>query len=162
VYAELRTLAATRLRFERAGHTLQPTDLAHEAWLRLAEIDPELWQDRPRFMATAARLLRQILVDHARRRRCLKRGRGAAPLAIEEKVLPAPSPGPAPLLDLEEALSQLSELNARAGRVAELRVFGGLTCAETAEALNVSPRTVEGDWATGKAWLRRRLLERAS
>jgi RNA polymerase sigma factor (TIGR02999 family) len=155
VYRELRRRAAAHLRRERAGHTLQPTALVHEVYLRLVGTDGVSWQNRAHFYAVAGRLMRRILIDHARARRARKRDGGSAVLLsddIDSKE--------APLLDalvLDEALDRLAVLDARQASIVELRVFGGMTVEETAEALGVSARTVKSDWQMARAWLSRAL-----
>jgi RNA polymerase sigma factor (TIGR02999 family) len=156
LYQELKRQAAGYLRGERAGHTLQPTALAHETYLRLIGRRDFAWQDRAHFMATAARAMRGILVDHARRRRAQKRGGGReqvpldATMAIEEQR-------PVAFDDLDRALEDLARRSERQAKVVELRYFGGLSAEETAEVLGVSAVTVKRDWATARAWLYRQL-----
>jgi RNA polymerase sigma factor (TIGR02999 family) len=155
IYQELRRLAGHYLRAERAGHTLQPTALVHEAYLRLAGEDRADWQDRAHFMGVAARVMRRILVEYARGRATEKRGRGAVRLEIDALD---PRTGATPLVEIlvvDEVLLRLAELDPQQGRVVELRYFAGLTVEETAEALRISPRTVKRDWAMASAWLRR-------
>jgi RNA polymerase sigma factor (TIGR02999 family) len=156
VYAELRRQAAGHLRDERPGHTLQPTALAHEAYLRLVGRGDYPWQNRAHFMAVAARAMRAILVDHARRRNAVKRGGGRAPASIDTFV---EMEGGAAVRfdDLDQALQDLARLSERQARVVELRYFGGLTIEEAAEVLDVSAMTVKRDWATARAWLYREL-----
>jgi len=157
VYRELRRLAGSYLRDERIGHTLQPTALVHEAFLRLAGQDRANWQNRAQFMGVAAQLMRRILVDYARRRAAGKRG-GAA-VRLDEEHFQASS-GPQSLeivLAVDEVLGMLEQVDPQQARVVELRYFGGLSVEETAAALGISPRTVKGDWALAKAWLRTRL-----
>ncbi len=156
VYRELRERAAGYLRGERPGHTLQPTALAHETYLRLAGRPDFPWQNRAHFMAVAARAMRLILVDHARRRRAAKRGGGDAPLEFDTGVVLAAG-ATVEFDDLDRALSDLARLSERQARVVELRYFGGLTIEETGEVLGVSPMTVKRDWATARAWLYREL-----
>jgi RNA polymerase sigma-70 factor, ECF subfamily len=151
-YEELLRVARRHLLRERPGHTLNTTALVHEAYLKLAGQDGTGWRDRSRFLAIASRAMRQILVDHARGRDRHKRGGGARPVTLrtdagsgqEETV---------DLLALDEALEKLAEHDARLGQVVECRFFGGLTAAETAEALGVSLRTVERDWTRARAHL---------
>jgi RNA polymerase sigma factor (TIGR02999 family) len=154
VYAHLRNIAANRLRAERDGHTLQPTALVHEAWLRLMRQHGADWQNRSQFFAIAAQIMRRILVDHARRRLASKRGDGAAMLDIDElaDVIASPMPDDR-LVSLNTALEQLSAIDERQARVVELRFFGGLSVEETAEVLTLSPTTVKREWATARAWL---------
>jgi RNA polymerase sigma-70 factor, ECF subfamily len=156
VYQELRHLAAGYLRGERTGHTLQPTALAHEAYLRLVGLREPGWQGRSHFLAVAARAMRGILVDHARRRRALKRGGGQTPLSLEPTMMVADG-GEVAFDDLDRALNDLARHSERPARVVELRYFGGLTIDETAEVLGISPVTVKRDWAFARAWLYREL-----
>jgi len=158
VYRELRQQAAGFLRGERSSHTLQPTALAHEVYLRLAGRRDFPWQNRAHFMAVAARAMRSILVDHARRRRAAKRGGGDTPLSLDTGVMLAAEGSSAPEHDdLDRALTDLARLSDRQARVVELRYFGGLSIEETGEALGISPMTVKRDWATARAWLYREL-----
>ena len=136
VYAALHRIAASRLRSERGGHTLQPTALVHEAWLRLSTDRAAGWQNREQFFAVAARTMRHLLVDHARRRLAVKRGDGAPVVPIDElaDVIASPLPDER-LLDLNAALDQLTVLDERQGRIVELRFFGGLSIEETAAVM---------------------------
>ena len=156
VEAELRQIAKRYMRAEQRGHTLQTTALIHEAYIRLVRQDPIQYQDRFHFFAIAARLMRQILVDHARRSRRAKRGGGGDVLPLEE-ALYLSSARSSHLIDLDDALLRLAELDTRKARVVELRYFGGLNVDETAQALQVSPNTVIRDWALSKAWLKREM-----
>lgn len=156
VYEELRRVARARLRGERDGHTLQTTALVHEAYVRLADLDRMTVRDRGHFFAMASRLMREILVDHARRRNAEKRGGGAEVVSLED-ANPAAVADAVDLLALDEALTQLAAFEARLCQVVELRFFGGLSIAETAVALDVSPATIERDWVVAKAWLYQRL-----
>ena len=156
VYRELKRLAASYLRNERAEHTLQPTALAHEAYLRLVGRESIVWQNRAHFLGVAARAMREILVDHARRRKALKRG-GGAPLTVYDEGLGVAGGRPIEFDDLDQALIDLSKLSERQARVVELRYFGGLSIEETGEVLGISPVTVKRDWATARAWLYREL-----
>ena len=156
VYAELRRVARARLRSERHAQSLQTTALVHEVYLRLVDIDRLTFESRAHFFAVAARLMRQILVDHARRRRAEKRGGGAGMLTLED-VSPAASPNIVDVIALDVALDELARVEERLSRVVELKFFAGLTIDETAIALEVSPATVERDWAVAKAWLYERL-----
>jgi len=153
VYEELRRLAASRLRNERASHTLQATALVHEAWLRLADQHAD-WQNRAHFFASAAGAMRRILVDHARRRTTAKRGHAATGVPIDDvmDLLPAPMPDQR-LLALDEALDRLATLDARQAQVVELRFFAGLSVEDAAELLEISPTTIKREWATARAWL---------
>jgi RNA polymerase sigma factor (TIGR02999 family) len=155
VYRELRQQAASFLRGERPGHTLQPTALAHEAYLRLAGRRDYPWQNRAHFMAVAARAMRNILVDHARRKRARKRGGGDLPVVLDTGV--AVAAAAVEFDDLDRALVDLARLSERQARVVELRYFGGMSIEETGEALGVSAMTVKRDWATARAWLYREL-----
>ncbi|HEY7504342.1 MAG TPA: sigma-70 family RNA polymerase sigma factor [Gemmatimonadales bacterium] len=165
VYGELRRQAARRLRAQPEGHTLQATDLVHEAYLRLVDRGGAGadWHDRSHFFAVAARAMRSILVDHARARRTAKRGGGAPALtlgAADAASAPADQSSD-PRVDVEaldEALTRLAALDPRQARVVELRYFGGLSIGEAAEALGVSHATVEREWRTARLWLRRELV----
>jgi RNA polymerase sigma-70 factor, ECF subfamily len=161
LYGELRRLAARYMRDERAGHTLQPTALVHEAFLRLAGQDRANWQNRAQFMGIAGQLMRRILVDHARKRHAAKRG-GSTMVTLNETNVKqwANVSLPEEILAVDEALARLEEVDAQQSRVVELRYFGGLSAAETAEAMGVSQRTVEREWAMAKAWLLAELSER--
>jgi RNA polymerase sigma factor (TIGR02999 family) len=160
VYDELRALADAYMRRERAGHTLQPTALVHEAFLRLLRLPPGSVQNRIHFFALAAQAMRRILADHARRHRAAKRGGGAVrvPLELVEGGAPAtPAGDDVAADDLDAALEDLAKLDERQARVVELRFFGGLSIEETAEVLAVSPATVKLDWLVARAWLHREL-----
>jgi RNA polymerase sigma-70 factor (ECF subfamily) len=154
VYNEMRHLAAHFLRNEREGHTLQPTALVHEAYLRLAGQKRAQWQNRAQFMAVAAQVMRRILVDYARQRVAAKRGGNEAPVEIEVAEISDSAEQSAEVLAVDEALIRLGEFDPQQARVVELRYFGGLTVEETAEALDIAPRTVKREWATAKAWLK--------
>lgn len=156
VYEELRRVARARLRQEQPGHTLQATALVHEAYLRLVGSHDHTPQNRTHLFAMAARLMREILVDHARRKAAGKRGGTATMIALDESV-PAPEIATIDILALDEALSELHDLDPRLCRVVELRFFAGLNINETAQALQVSTATVERDWTISKAWLHQRL-----
>jgi RNA polymerase sigma factor (TIGR02999 family) len=158
VYAELRRVASARLRHEAPNHTLQTTALVHEAYVRLVGLDRLALRDRVHFFAMAARLMREILVDHARRRDAQKRGGGITVLGLDEAAAGAGAERAlVDVLALDEALTELHALDERLGRVVELRYFAGLNIAETADALDVSSATVERDWTVSKAWLLQRL-----
>jgi RNA polymerase sigma factor (TIGR02999 family) len=161
VYAALRSLAGKYLRSERAGHTLQPTALVHEAFLNLVGGETPAWRDRAHFFAVAARAMRRILINHALARKALKRGgrRERTPLTI---VVGPEAPAPIDLLALDEAISKLAARDERQARVVELRFFGGLANKEIAEMLGVSLRTIEGEWSMARAWLSRALSEDVS
>ncbi|MBV6520581.1 MAG: hypothetical protein MNPFHGCM_00698 [Gemmatimonadaceae bacterium] len=156
VYSQLRTLAASYLRNEQRQHTLQPTALVHEAFLRLVDQRTATWQNRAHFLGVAAQVMRRILVDHARRRTAGKRGGGKI-VTLDEELTPQ-----AERLDLvrvDEALDELKAVDERQARVVELRYFGGLSIEETAQVLDVSPATVKRDWVLAKAWLFRALRD---
>jgi len=161
VYAELRGLAAAQLRRERDGHSLFPTALVHEVYLRLIVQDRVSWQNRAHFLALAAQAIRRILVDHARLRRAEKRGGDWSRITLSAVGGDA-SRDPLDLLALEEALAELAALNERQARVVELRFFGGLSEAEAAEILHLHRSTIADDWALARAWLSRRLSESAA
>ncbi len=154
VYDELRRLAAGYLRRERPGHTLQPTALVHEAYVRLVDQRRIDWSNRAQFIGLAAVMMRRILVNHARDRVADKRGAGAehVPLTLAGEGLGAPE---VDVLDLHEALDNLTHSDPRKGRIVELKFFGGLTTEEIAGMLDVSPATVERDWKFARAWLYR-------
>jgi RNA polymerase sigma-70 factor (ECF subfamily) len=154
VYAELRRLAASYLRRERPGHTLEPTALVHEAYVRLRDQRQIDWSNRAQFMGMAAVMMRRILVNHARDRLAEKRGGRAehVPLTLVGETFGAAEVG---LLDLHDALVDLTETDPRKGRIVELKFFGGLTTEEIAETLGISVATVERDWKFARAWLLR-------
>jgi RNA polymerase sigma-70 factor (ECF subfamily) len=155
VYDELHRLARHYMRRERAGHTLQTSALINEAYLRL--IDQNIaWQNRAHFFGIAARVMRQILVDHARAHQYAKRGGGAQKVSLDEAANLAQGRA-ADLIALDEALKSLAAFDAQQARIVELRFFGGLTIEETAEALGISHATVERDWSMARAWLRRQM-----
>lgn len=158
VYAELRRIARMRLSIERGGHTLQPTALVHEAWLRLMQQHGANWQNRAQFFAIAAMAMRRILVDHARRRHTGKRNAGEAPVPLDgiEDIIASPVRDQE-MLALDAALEQLTALDPRQARVVELRFFGGLSIEETAEVMDLSPTTVKREWTTARAWLYREI-----
>jgi RNA polymerase sigma factor (TIGR02999 family) len=143
---------------ERAGHTLQTTAILDEAYLRLVENRQPPWQNRTHFVAAAAQLMRRIMVDHARERHSLKRGGGALRVTLDEAAWVTERRSKE-LLALDEALEKLAAQDSRKSQIVELRYFGGLTVAETAEFLKLSPRTVEREWTMAKAWLYRALTE---
>ena len=156
VYAELRRIAARQLRGERSNHTLQPTALVNEVYMRLVDQRQVAWQDRAHFLGVAAQSMRRILVDHARRRDAGKRGDGAAAVSIDNAREIAAA-GDLPLLALEDALARLEALDPGLARIVELRAFAGLTIDEAAHVLGVSPSTAKRSWRTAKAWLNREL-----
>lgn len=152
LYQELHKLAARKMRLERVNHTLQPTALLNEAYIRLAEVSGSVWHDRAHFLAVAAHAMRHVLVDHARARSAGKRGGIQNQVTFDENVLPAPSQS-VDILALHEALERLSKLDARQGRIVELHFFGGLSFEEIASVLQLSERTVKRDWALARIWL---------
>ena len=157
LYNELRRLAGRYMRDERADHTLQPTALVHEAYLRLTNHDRANWQNRAQFMAVAGQLMRRILVDHARKH-CAKK-RGGLPATLDESCAKqlADVTRPDEILAVHLTLERLERLDPQQGKLVELRYFAGLTAEETAEAMGLSLRTVEREWTTAKAWLRAQL-----
>lgn len=159
VYAELRRIAAGQLRRESPGHTLQPTALVHEAYLRLFDQRHVEWQSRAHFYGVAAQIMRRILVDHARRRQAVKRGDGVTFVSLDEAVDAASMP--LSVIDLHTALERLEQLDPTLGRIVELRAFGGLTVEEAAHVLQISPSTAKREWRAAKAWLTRELAPEA-
>jgi RNA polymerase sigma factor (TIGR02999 family) len=157
VYDELRSVAARYFRRQGANHTLQPTALVHEAFLKLVDQTQAKWKDRAHFFAVAAQAMRQILVNHARARGAEKRGGGRAKIAFADDMAAAASPGEFDPLALDEALTRLAALDERKAKVVELRFFSGLSVEEVAEVLGVSLTTIEGDWRMARAWLSRAL-----
>ena len=158
VYDELRRLASRYLRNERQGHTLQTTALVHEAYLKLVDQKNANLQNRIQFFAVAAQVMRHILVDYARSRGAFKRGGDYCRLSLDEAVISSEEKDP-DRLTLNEALNSLAVIDSQQSRVVELRVFGGLTVEETAEALGVSPRTVKREWSMAKAWLHKQMRD---
>ena len=156
VYQELRRQAARHLRRERREHTLQTTALIHEAYLRLVDQKNVRWQNRAHFFGIAAKLMRQILVDHARKHDAAKRGGMDIKLSLEEAMVMSEGPD-MNLVALDEALTRLATIDPRKGRTVELRYFGGLSMEETAEVLKISPQSVMRDWKLARAWLQREL-----
>jgi RNA polymerase sigma factor (TIGR02999 family) len=154
VYDELKRLARSYLRKERPGHTLQSTALVHEAYLRLVQSPLQL-QNRTHFFAVAARLMREILVDHARSRRAAKRDYRCK--ITLDRAVALPQKRDVDLLALDDALDELSRLDPRQGRIVELRFFGGLSIEETSEILGISPATVKREWTTARSWLHREM-----
>ena len=152
VYAELRRVARARLRAERDGHSLRTTELVHEVYLRLVDLDRMTLDNRAHFFAVASRLMRQILVDHARRRGAEKRGGDVTLISLADASPAAPTTA-VDVLALDEALDALTALDDRLCRVVELKFFGGLTTNEIAEVLQLSPATIERDWSFARAWL---------
>jgi RNA polymerase sigma-70 factor, ECF subfamily len=160
VYAELRHLAQQQLRREPDGHTLTPTALLHEAYLRLVDYQRTQWQGRAHFLAVAATAMRRILVDHARRHRSGKRGGGLHRVSLDSLDLAAAERAEL-ILSLDEALERLRGMDARQASVVEYRFFGGMTEEETAEVLGIGLRTAKRDWAKAKSWLYREISEDA-
>jgi len=173
VYGELRRLAERQLRGERRNHTLQRTALVNEAYLRIINQKNVSWQGRAQFIGLAAQLMRRILIDHARARRRAKRGGGVTPVSLDQtgvalgvsdedevqtEALEFASDPTVDLTAIDAALVRLEALDARQGRIVELRFFGGLTVEETAEVVGVSVATVKREWALARAWLRRELM----
>ena len=156
VYQELRRVARAHLRREGSDHTLQTTALVHEAYLRLVGLNRMTLENRTHFFAMAARLMREILVDHARRKNAVKRGGGITVVGLED-VAASGQDAIVDVLALDRALTDLGALDERLSRVVELRFFAGLSIADTSEALGVSSATVERDWTVAKAWLLQRL-----
>ena len=159
VEAELRRLARGYMSRERRDHTLQPTALINEAFIRLAGAKNLRWQDRAHFFGISAKLMRRVLVDHARARGFQKRGARAERVPLDKVSIPAPEP-PVDILALDLALDALATKDERKCRIVELRFFGGLSVEETAEVLHVSPDTVKRDWRMAKLWLLRQLEAR--
>jgi RNA polymerase sigma factor (TIGR02999 family) len=156
VYAELRSIARNQLRGERANHTLNPTALVHETFVKLANLNRIQWQNREHFYAVAARSMRNVLVSYAVRRRRLKRGGGVPDVPMEEAELLSDDRAEQ-VLEVHEALLELEKRNERHARIVECRFFTGMTIEETALALDISPATVKRDWQLLRAWLRREL-----
>jgi RNA polymerase sigma factor (TIGR02999 family) len=156
VYAELRRIATRYVRGERAEHTLQPTALVHEAYMRMVEQKDVQWQNRAHFLGCAAQLMRHILVDHARSRRAGKRGGGGARVTLGDAVAVAEERA-VDLIALDDALKALEALDPRQSRMVELRYFGGLSIEETAEVLGLSSAQVRREWTAVRVWLRREL-----
>ena len=161
VYPELRRIAGACMRDERPGHSLQPTALINEAWLRLAGQSQIAWRDRAHFFGLAARMMRRILVDHARARLAEKRGAGALVLNLEWVEIDSSPRKLEEILAVDEALERLRQLDPQQARIVEMHYFAGMTVKETAAALGISPRTVDREWALASAWLRRDLSRRS-
>ena len=161
VYEELRRIAGARLRGERTDHTLQATAIVHEAYMRLIDQTRVEWQNRAHFFAIAARMIRRILVDYARRRSADKRGGGKVNITLDEEQVATPE-SRLDLVVLDDAMVALAGLDPDLAALVELRFFGGLTIKETAETLGVSPATVKREWATARAWLHREISGEAA
>ena len=157
VSSELRKLAASFMNREREGHTLQPTALVNEAYMRLVQQDQPQWQSKAHFMAVASQYMRQILVDHARKRRAEKRGGGEVPVTLDN-VNAFLTSRPVELLDLDEALTELTAFDARKGRIVEMHFFGGMSQEEVAASLGVHVNTVARELRLARAWLKTRLV----
>ena len=159
LYDELRHSAARYFRRERAGHTLQPTALVHEAYLRMLDQDRVVWQSRAHFLGVAAAMMRRVLMDHGRRQKAQKRGGGAARVTLDPALIGAEAAGldELDLLALDQALDELRAEDEQQARIVELRAFGGLSVEETAEVLGVSTATIKRHWSFALAWLRTRL-----
>jgi RNA polymerase sigma factor (TIGR02999 family) len=161
VYGELRRIARGRLRRERDDHSLATTDLVHEAFIKLVPLERVDWRSRSHFFAVASRAVRHVLIDHAARRRAVKRGSGARAVALDEQVPSAERPLDE-LIAVGQLLDRLEKLEPRQVRVVECRFFGGLSLDETADALGISPATVSRDWTFARAWLHRELAATAA
>lgn len=160
IYKELRRLAHFQLRNERPDHTLQSAALVHEAYLRLAGVKSPEWEGRTHFFAVAAQLMRQILVDYARRHGAAKRGGSVCKLSLQD-AMETPRKAEVDIVALDDALQQLAKIDARQSRVVELRFFGGLSLNEISEALGIAPATVQRDWTAARAWLHREISSRS-
>jgi RNA polymerase sigma factor (TIGR02999 family) len=159
----LRRLARIQLLKERPDHTLQSAALVHEAYLRLIGLDTPQWESRTHFFAIAAQLMRQILVDYARRHRAAKRGGSVCKLSLEENEAMAASPGKdVDVVALDDALNALAKIDPRQSRVVELRFFAGLSLEEISEAMEIAPATVQRDWTAARAWLHREISRNAN
>jgi len=157
VYDELRRLAERYLRRERPGHTLQPTALVHETYLRLVDQQQVNWHNRAQFLGIAAEFMRRILLKYARSRHAAKRGGGACTMSLDEVIGFSSEPRAVDLIALDETLTRLAAMDPQKGQIVELRFFGGLTEEETAETLGVAPITVKREWRVARAWLQREL-----
>ena len=156
VYKELRRLASRQLRNERADHTLQSAALVHEAYLRLVGVSPPRWESRTHFFAIAAQLMRQILVDYARRHGAAKRGGSVCKLSLED-AMATPRRARVDIVALDDALQALARIDERQSRVVELRFFAGLSLNEISKVLEIAPATVQRDWIAARAWLHREI-----
>ena len=161
VYDELRAMAARFLGSRAAGHTLQPTVLVHEAWIRLSRVDSDSWEGRAHFAAVACKAMRQILINYARDQAAQKRGGGKGQRVTLDRVLDQVGEEQVDVLALDDALQQLAERSERQARVVEMRVFGGLTLEQTAAMLDVGLTTVKAEWRFARAWLKRQFLDSA-
>ena len=159
LYAELHRLAAAKMRHERGNHTLQPTALVNEAYMRLAAQTESVWSDRARCLGTAAKVMRNVLIDHARVHLAEKRGGGAIQVTLDDALLPS-AKSLVDVLAIDEALTQLARFDAREAEILELHFFGGLTFDEIASHLGISLRTVKRDWTMARAWLKKELTSK--
>lgn len=157
LYQELHRLAAGKMRFERSNHTLQPTALVNEAYLRLGNCSDSMWQDRTRVLGAAANVMRHILVDYARAHNAGKRGDGQLQVTLVEDMAAGANNSTADILAVDEALTRLTEFDPRQAKILEMHFFAGLTFEEIALHLDVSTRTVKRDWTMARAWLRQQL-----
>ena len=157
VYDELRALAGHYFKKQRSDHTLQPTALVHEAYLKLVGPERPEWQSRAHFLAVAATAMRQILINHARDRKAAKRGGSDRHRITLDRALAAVESDVVDMMDLDDSISRLAAMSERQARVVELRIFGGLTVEETAHVLGIGPTTIKSDWQFAKAWLKREL-----
>lgn len=153
LYAELKEIASKFIRNERAGHTLQTTALVHEVWIRMSNNNNYQELDRGNLFAAAARMMRRILIDHARKKQALKRGGNVMRILVDENQIRDEESSGIDVLELDDVLRKLAQLNPRHAQIVELRFFGGMTIEDTAAALNVSDFTVKNDWRVAKAWL---------
>lgn len=163
VYDELHKIATQYLRKERSDHTLQPTALVHEAYLKLVDISDITWQDRAHFFAVSSQVMRHILVDYARARETEKRGGEIQKITLDEALISSGELAKTPdidLLALDDALRQLATFDPQQSRIVELRFFGGLTIEETADVLQISPATIKREWSLAKAWLHKTLTKK--
>lgn len=158
LYDQFHGLAANYLRGERRGHTLSPTALVHEAYLKLIDQDRVHWQGKTHFFAVGAQVMRRILVDHARHKQRIKRGGGRLRIELNDQIALSPQQDE-DVIAIDEALAKLARLDPRQALIVELRFFGGLNVAEVADAISVSKRTVEAEWTAVRAWLRRELIK---
>lgn len=160
VYKQLRRMAHYQLRNERPDHTLRSTAVVHEVYLRLIGMEQPQWESRTHFFAIAAQLMRQILVDYARRHRAAKRGGGGCKLMLDDAILPARQPD-VDVVALDDALNSLAKIDPRQSRVVELRFFAGLSLQEISEVMEIAPATVQRDWTSARAWLHREISRNA-
>ena len=158
IYDHLHRIAERELRRERGDHTLSPTDLVHEAYLKLVQLDRISWQGRSHFFGACAQVMRRILISYARMKHAGKRGGANAEMVTLENAIVAATQRPDDLIALDEALARLALFSERQARVIECRFFGGMDVDQTADALGISPATVKRDWVTARAWLNRELL----